>query len=206
MPIFFYLFAFLIVAGSLGVVVSRNPVYNVLWLIFTFLNTAGIFILLGAEFIAMAIVVVYVGAVAVLFLFVVMMLNVDLQETISEKFWRNRFLSLATIGIFIADMVLLVQTSLSTNYIEGPITEGELTSNNNTKAIGEVLYTDHFVSFQLAGIILLLAMIGCIVLTLRHRTGVKKQIVAQQLERTRHESIEIVKVGKGAGIDDINYR
>ncbi len=204
MQIFFYLFSSFIILGSLGVITSRNPVYSVLWLIFTFLNSAAIFIQLGAEFIAMTVIIVYVGAVAVLFLFVVMMLNIGINE-VKNNLLSNRLFSGILMLIMSCDIILIIKSSLDGGYaiskMRSPMTQGV----TNAHDIGNILYTNYLIPFQLSGLILLLAMIGCIVLTLRKREGVKKQNLEDQLNRTTEDSIELVKVKLGAGIDGINY-
>ncbi len=205
MAIFFYLFSSLLILSSIGVVTSRNPVYCVLWLIFTFLNSSAIFIQLGAEFIAMTIVIVYVGAVAVLFLFVVMMLNINFTE-IKSQFLGNRIMSVSAMVILIIDLILIVKSALLGNFIISEPGNPIPTDISNTHAIGSILYTDYIVVFQLSGLVLLLAMVGCIVLTVRKREGVKRQDTAKQIARTIEESIKIVKVKSRAGVDGITYK
>ncbi len=197
--LFFYLFASLCVASALMVIASRNPVHSVLFLILAFFNAAGLFLLLGAEFLAMILVVVYVGAVAVLFLFVVMMLDVDFVEL------REGFLQYLPIGalvgiVFLAEILLVVGAwSIGPNVprvIAAPIQE----NITNTEAIGLVLYTRYLYFFQAAGLVLLVAMIGAIVLTLRHRESVKRQNIGEQVARGPATSIEIRKVKSGQGL------
>jgi NADH-quinone oxidoreductase subunit J len=197
--LFFYLFACLCVASGFMVIASRNPVHSVLFLILTFFNAAGLFLLLGAEFLAMIMVVVYVGAVAVLFLFVVMMLDVDFVEL------REGFLQYLPVGalvgvVFLAEILLVVGAwSIGPGIprvIAAPIPEG-LT---NTEAIGLVLYTRYLYFFQAAGLVLLVAMIGAIVLTLRHKEKVKRQDIGAQVARGPATSIEIRKVKSGQGV------
>jgi NADH-quinone oxidoreductase subunit J len=197
--LFFYLFASVIVASGVMVISSRNPVHSVLFLILCFFNAAGLFILLGAEFLAMILVVVYVGAVAVLFLFVVMMLDVDFVEL--RQGMLNYLPVGGTIGIillvelaFVAGSVAISPEALK---ISAAPAAGGLT---NTEALGRILYTQYIYYFQAAGLILLVAMIGAIVLTLRHKVGVKRQNVADQVARTPATSIEIRKVKPGQGI------
>ena len=196
---FFYLFAAVAVASSVMVITARNPVHSVLFLILTFFNAAGIFLLLGAEFLAMLLVVVYVGAVAVLFLFVVMMLDVDFVEL------RQGMLSYlpagATIGFILLFELLLVLGTWSIEptalqHSAAPIAAG-LT---NTEALGQVLYTKYVFFFQAAGLILLVAMIGAITLTLRHKPNVKRQNIADQNARGPATAVEIRKVKPGQGI------
>jgi NADH-quinone oxidoreductase subunit J len=204
MEILFFIFSFIMILSSIGVITSSNPVYAVLWLIFTFLNSSAIFIMLGAEFIAMTIVIVYVGAVAVLFLFVVMMLNIN-QEKIKKSIMANRFISLILFFVLLADFFLIINLSFAESY---QIYGSDSMVNNtvsNTHAIGLVLYTDYFLHFQLCGLVLLLAMVGCITLTLRTRDGVKKQDASIQLDRSPEDCIKLVKVKAKAGVDGINY-
>lgn len=204
MAIFFYLFSSLIILGSIGVVTSRNPVYAVLWLIFTFLNSSAIFIQLGAEFIALSVIIVYVGAVAVLFLFVVMMLNVNLTE-VKSKIFANRAISIAVMFAIIIDLILIIKSSLSKPILITHISNPLPINTTNAHSIGEILYTNYLVVFQLSGLVLLLAMVCCIVLTLRKREGVKKQDRAKQVARDVQESVKLVDVKTKAGIDGINY-
>jgi NADH-quinone oxidoreductase subunit J len=201
-PILFYLFSALTVLSAIMVISVKNPVHSVLFLILAFFNAAGIFILLGAEFLAMILVIVYVGAVAVLFLFVVLMLDINLVAL------REGFLKYLPIGITIAvvlfaEIFLVIKHSIAVNMTKVTPTipvpaNGEMT---NTHAIGDVLYTSYLYPFQISGLILLVAMIGSIVLTLRHRTGVRKQVIARQVSRSRKDSVEIITVKTGAGID-----
>ncbi|MDP4822409.1 MAG: NADH-quinone oxidoreductase subunit J [Aestuariivirgaceae bacterium] len=197
--LFFYLFSAVAVASAVMVITARNPVHSVLFLILTFFNAAGIFILLGAEFLAMILVVVYVGAVAVLFLFVVMMLDVDFVEL--RQGMLNYLPAGATVGfIVLFELVLVIGTwTLSPEALQAaaaPVATG-LT---NTEALGQILYTKYIFFFQIAGLILLVAMIGAIVLTLRHKTGVKRQNIADQNARSPATAIEIIKVKPGQGI------
>ncbi len=197
---FFYIFAFITIASALMVITVRNPVHAVLFLILAFFNSAGLFVLLGAEFLAMILVVVYVGAVMVLFLFVVMMLDVDFAEM------RAGFMKYLPIGAAVG-IILLVELTLvigawtitpqSMAQRAQPIPGGEVT---NTEALGAILYTDYVYFFELAGIILLVAMIGAIVLTLRQREGVKRQDISAQVGRQPEESIEVRHVEPGQGL------
>jgi|GEM_PF-107700 len=205
MPIFFYLFSALIILSSIGVITSRNPVYAVLWLIFTFLNSSAIFIQLGAEFIAMSVIIVYVGAVAVLFLFVVMMLNIDFGEA-RERLFGNRLVSMLIMGALITDLILIIKSSLSKGYITVKAASPIIKGSSNAHAIGEILYTEYFVAFELAGLVLLLAMVSSIVLTLRKREGVKKQNVTSQLNRDAKLAVKTVKVKLNEGVDGIIYK
>ena len=197
----FYLFAITTVTGGLFTVVSRNPVHSVLWLILTFLSTAGLFVLVGAEFVAMLLVIVYVGAVAVLFLFVVMMLDVDFAELKAEM---ARYVPLAgLIGI-----VLLMQLVIAFgawDAAEGIVVAEGLSTipvppEVNTVALGLVLYDRYFLMFQLAGLILLVAMIGAITLTLRHRRDVKRQNVLHQMWRDPATAVTLHDVKPGQGL------
>ena len=195
----FYLFALCTVTGGLFTVVSRNPVHSVLWLILTFLSSAGLFVLLGAEFVAMLLVIVYVGAVAVLFLFVVMMLDVDFAELKAEM---AQYLPL---GLLIG-LVLLMQLSMALGVwsvadtaeaARAAVTPAE---THNTAALGLLIYDQYFLLFQLAGLILLVAMIGAIVLTLRHRKDVKRQDVLAQMYRDPASAMELKDVKPGQGL------
>jgi NADH-quinone oxidoreductase subunit J len=197
--LFFYLFAGVLVASAFMVIAAKNPVHSVLFLILAFVNAAGLFLLLGAEFLALILVVVYVGAVAVLFLFVVMMLDVDFTEL------RQGYLQYLPVGalvgaIFLVELVLVVGTWVAAPGAEQAIAAPIPGDVTNTEAIGRVLYTRYIHFFQLAGIVLLVAMIGAIVLTLRHKPNVKRQDVAVQVSRTRAQSIEVVKVKPGQGV------
>ena len=194
--VFFYLFAGICCLAGLMVVSSRNPVHSVLFLILAFFNAAGLFILLNAEFLAMLLVVVYVGAVAVLFLFVVMMLDINYSE-LREGFQKYR-----SLGLLIG-AVLLVELFASFFEYSGNVkslpSPGAV---HNTKALGQVIYTDYIYLFQLAGLILLVAMIGAIALTLRKRSGVRKQVIADQNSRTRAETVKLANVETGAGVKE----
>ncbi|MGQ3672692.1 NADH-quinone oxidoreductase subunit J [Xanthobacter sp. TB0136] len=199
--VFFYLFAFVLVASAFMVISSRNPVQSVLFLILAFVNAAGLFILIGAEFLGLILVVVYVGAVAVLFLFVVMMLDVDFVEL------RQGFLQYMPIGvivglIFLSELALVVGAwVMAPNAVGGtpnPNPGGE--NLTNVEAIGRVLYTDYIYFFQAAGFVLLVAMIGAIVLTLRHKPNVKRQNITAQVTRKPEETLEVVKVRPGQGL------
>ena len=197
--LFFYLFAAICVASAVMVVASRNPVHSVLFLILAFVNASGLFVLMGAEFLAMILVVVYVGAVAVLFLFVIMMLDVDFAEL------RQGFLSYLPIGvvvgaIFLAELLLVgVGWAISPQVaksVAAPIPSGV----SNTEAIGLVLYTKYIYYFQIAGMVLLVAMIGAIVLTLRHKANVKRQNISVQNARTKATAMAVVTVASGQGL------
>src|SRR5215813_4452670 len=199
--IFFYLFGGITVAAAVMVIAARNPVHSVLFLILAFVNAAGLFVLMGAEFLAMILIVVYVGAVAVLFLFVVMMLDVDFAEL------RQGFLNYMPIGaliglVFLVELLLVVGAwaigSGVPKAITAPIPAAEAISN--TEALGLVLYTRYVYFFQIAGVVLLVAMIGAIVLTLRHKPNVKRQSIAAQVGRTREAAVELKQVRPGQGI------
>jgi NADH-quinone oxidoreductase subunit J len=197
---FFYLLSCVTVAAAVMVITARNPVHAVLWLILAFFNAAGLFILLGAEFLAMILVIVYVGAVAVLFLFVVMMLDVDFAE-LRAGFIRNAPLGALVGLVVLAELVMVVgfrlagQTLMSRGPAPAPASGSALT---NTEAIGAVLYREPFVFYvQAAGLILLVAMIGAIVLTLRHKPGVKRQSISAQNARNPASAIDVVKVPAG---------
>ena len=195
----FYVLATIMVASGLAVVTQRNPVHSVLFLILSFFTAAGLFVLLGAEFLAMLLVVVYVGAVAVLFLFVVMMLDVDFGS-LRAGFAQYLPLGLVVAGVLLAEMVAVAWAVAGSPHIQAA-PGGPAPHLTNTEAIGRVLYTDYAYFFQAAGMILLTAMIGAIVLTLRHRPGVKRQTVALQTARTTATGMEIVRVKVGEGID-----
>ena len=186
--LFFYLFAAITIASGLMVITARNPVHAVLFLILAFFNAAGLFVLMGAEFLAMLLVVVYVGAVAVLFLFVVMMLDID-YANMREGFQRHLPLGLIVGGVLLVELLVI---------FAGPgttigVADVDLT-RSNTAQIGDVIYTEYLYLFQLAGMILLVAMIGAITLTMRHREGVKRQSIALQNARTREETVALVSV------------
>ena len=199
---FFYLFATITVASAFMVISSRNPVHSVLFLILAFVNAAGLFVLMGAEFLAMILVVVYVGAVAVLFLFVVMMLDVDFAQL------RQGFQSYLPIGVVLAGILLaeLVMVMLTFAIEPGALRHGTGAAPanavlvSNTEAIGRVLYTQYVYFFQAAGMILLVAMVGAIVLTLRHKPGVKRQDISAQVARNRATAMEVKKVPSRQGV------
>jgi len=197
----FYVFAAITVGAGCMVVAARNPVHSVLFLILAFFTSAGLFVLMGAEFLAMILVVVYVGAVAVLFLFVVMMLDINFVEL------REGFLQYLPVGALIG-IILLVELLLilGTATVAPEVTASgleptpALAERTNTAAIGDVLYTKYIYLFQAAGMILLIAMIGAIVLTHRQRPGVRKQRIADQVARRRDEAVEVKKVQPGQGV------
>jgi NADH-quinone oxidoreductase subunit J len=197
----FYLFALVAVAAGVMVISARNPVHSVLFLILAFFNSAGLFVLMGAEFLAMILVVVYVGAVAVLFMFVVMMLDINFVEL------REGFLQYLPIGgviglVLLAELVIVVggwtlaPDAAQTAAAPAPA----LDAVSNTRALGALIYTHYIYLFQAAGMILLVAMIGAIVLTHRRRPGVRRQKIADQIRRSPAETIEMVNVPPGTGI------
>ncbi|MGX9353785.1 NADH-quinone oxidoreductase subunit J [Roseobacteraceae bacterium S113] len=195
----FYLFAISCITGGLFTVISRNPVHSVLWLILSFLSAAGLFVLLGAEFLAMLLIIVYVGAVAVLFLFVVMMLDVDFAELKAEM---AKYMPLA----LLIGVVLLMQFALAygawdaSSAAEGLKQQPIPADRHNTEALGLILYDQYFLHFQLSGLILLVAMVGAIVLTLRHRTDIKRQDVLAQMYRDPAKAMELKDVKPGQGL------
>jgi len=197
----FYLFAVVAVVSGLLVIFARNPVHSVMWLILTFFSAVGMFVLMGAEFVAMLLAIVYVGAVAVLFLFVVMMLDVDFAELkagMQRYFWIGAAIGL----VLIAELSLLYGAWVSAPEAEGlrqSVTPA-LSEAHNTEALGQIIYTDYIYLFQIAGLILLVAMIGAIVLTLRHRTDVKRQSVVEQMHRDPAETMDLVDVKPGQGL------
>ncbi|WP_299874742.1 NADH-quinone oxidoreductase subunit J [uncultured Sulfitobacter sp.] len=195
----FYLFATCVIAGGLFTVISRNPVHSVLWLILAFLSSAGLFVLLGAEFVAMLLIIVYVGAVAVLFLFVVMMLDVDFAELKAEM---AKYMPLALlIALVILMQFVMAFGAWESNAAAESLRMQALDPNvSNTAALGLILYDEYFLLFQLAGLILLVAMIGAIVLTLRHRVDVKRQNVIDQMMRDPATAMELKDIKPGQGL------
>ena len=197
----FYLFAVVAIVSGLLVIFARNPVHSVMWLILTFFSAVAMFVLMGAEFVAMILAIVYVGAVAVLFLFVVMMLDVDFTELkagMQKYFWIG-----AAIGVvLIAELSLLyghwVTSPEAGNLLQSPTPD--LNEVHNTEALGLLIYTDYIFLFQLSGLILLVAMIGAIVLTLRHREDVKRQSVVEQMHRDPAKAMDLVDVKPGQGL------
>jgi len=197
----FYLFSAVLIASAVMVISARNPVHSVLFLILAFFNAAGLFVLLGAEFIAMILVVVYVGAVAVLFLFVVMMLDISFAEL------RQGFLQYLPIGATVAIVLLAELILVLGGFAISPDVEGRLAAPmptpeavTNTHALGQIIYTHYIYFFQAAGMVLLVAMIGAIVLTHRQRSGVRRQKIANQVARRPADAVEVVKVPTGRGI------
>jgi NADH-quinone oxidoreductase subunit J len=196
----FYLMATVTVVAALLVVTARNPVHSVLWLILAFFSAAGLFVLMGAEFLAMLLVVVYVGAVAVLFLFVVMMLDVDFVR-LREGYARYLPLAAIVAGVLLAEMIMItlavVQGGVAADATAPVVATADRT---NIEAIGRVLYTDYVYFFQAAGIVLLVAMIGAITLTLRHKPGIKRQNIAAQVGRDAGKAMEIKSIPTGQGV------
>ena len=195
----FYLFATIVIASAAMVIFARNPVHSVMWLILAFFNAAGLMLLTGAEFIAMLLVIVYVGAVAVLFLFVVMMLDVDFAA-LRQGFARYMPLGGLVAGILAVEMIV-VATAAATGGVpkaDGPQVH---TDASNIETIGRVLYTDYVYFFQAAGLVLLVAMIGAIVLTLRHKPGVRRQSIVDQVARTPKTGMRVVQIKPGQGIE-----
>ncbi len=197
----FYLFSIMAVVGALNVIFQRNPVHSVLWLIFTFFNAAALFVLLGAEFVAMILVVVYVGAVAVLFLFVVMMLDINVVVL------REGFLKYLPIGALIGILLLVELAVVYGGWTMAPqakalrvVPTPDPDQLTNTEALGRVMYTDYAYLFQVSGLILLVAMIGAIVLTLRRRPGVRKQKISDQVQRDSKDTVTLVQVQSGKGL------
>ena len=197
----FYLFSFVAVAAAVMVISARNPVHSVLFLILAFFNSAGLFVLMGAEFLAMILVLVYVGAIAVLFLFVVMMLDINFVEL------RQGFLQYLPVGGLIG-LILLVELAMvvGTWAVAPEVGAGTqvaippIDQVHNTRALGQVLYTKYVYLFQAAGLVLLVAMVGAIVLTLRQREGVRRQSIAEQIGRDRSKSIELKDMPSGSGV------
>jgi NADH-quinone oxidoreductase subunit J len=199
--LFFYLFAGVCVGSAVMVIASRNPVHSVLFLILAFVNASGLFVLMGAEFLAMILIVVYVGAVAVLFLFVIMMLDVDFAEL------REGFLEYLPIGLLIGGVFLAELLLIGGGWVIDPGTAKSITAAipanvSNTEALGLVLYTKYIHYFQLAGVVLLVEMIGAIVLTLRHKAFVKRQNIDVQNARTPELAMRVRKVAVGQGLLD----
>ncbi|MDB5620873.1 NADH-quinone oxidoreductase subunit J [Tardiphaga sp.] len=199
--LFFYLFAGVCVASAVMVIASRNPVHAVLFLILAFVNASGLFVLMGAEFLAMLLIVVYVGAVAVLFLFVVMMLDVDFTQ-LREGFIEYLPFGLLIGVIFLAELLLVVGGWVMNPNVTKSITAAIPTNVSNTEALGLVLYTKYIHYFQLSAMVLLVAMIGAIVLTLRHKASVKRQDINVQNARTPALAMDVRKVAVGQGLQD----
>jgi NADH-quinone oxidoreductase subunit J len=195
----FYVFAFVTVVSGVAVISARNPVHSVLFLILAFFNAAGLFVLQGAEFLAMILIIVYVGAVAVLFLFVVMMLDIDFAEL------RRGFLRYLPIGgliglVFLGELLIILGGWVLSPAAKSAVAAPAPVSVSNTQALGELIYTHYIYLFQAAGIILLVAMIGAIVLTHRRRGGVRRQNIADQIARRAEDTVEVRKVEVGKGL------
>ena len=199
--LFFYVFAGVCIASAVMVISTKNPVHSVLFLILAFVNAAGLFVLMGAEFLAMILIVVYVGAVAVLFLFVIMMLDVDFVE-LREGFSQYLPIGLVIGGIFLAELLLVGGGWVINPGVAKAITSAIPANVSNTEALGLVLYTKYIHYFQLAGMVLLVAMIGAIVLTLRHKAKVKRQDINVQNARTPELAMAVRKVASGQGLQD----
>lgn len=197
----FYVFAGITLLAAALVITARNPVHSVFFLILSFFSSAGLFVLLGAEYIAMTLIIVYVGAVAVLFLFVVMMLDIDIAA-LRAGFMRNLRAGILVAAAILTELALAFYSALARPGLFAEASQPIPPADhiNNTRAIGNVLYTYYIYPFQLAGIVLLVAMIGAIVLTLRSRPGVRKQVIAKQLARKREDSVAMVNVQPGKGI------
>ncbi|HTO85801.1 MAG TPA: NADH-quinone oxidoreductase subunit J [Methylomirabilota bacterium] len=195
----FYLFAIVAVGSGAMVIAARNPVHSVLFLILAFFNSAGLFVLMGAEFLAMILVVVYVGAVAVLFLFVVMMLDINFVA-LREGFLRYLPIGMAIGLILLVELIVVFGTWVVAPSAPQMVVAPVRPDITNTEALGRILYTDYLYLFQTAGLILLVAMIGAIVLTLRQRVGVRRQSIAAQVSRRRADTLEVKDVPSGSGI------
>ena len=197
----FYIMAVVTVASGLFVVTARNPVHSVLWLILAFFSAAGLFVLMGAEFLAMLLVVVYVGAVAVLFLFVVMMLDVDFSR-LREGYAQYLPIGGVVAAILLAEMIMVSFAVADRGAAAGksPVAAGP--DMSNAESIGRVLYTDYVYFFQAAGIVLLIAMIGAIVLTLRHKPHIKRQDIHTQVTRRQKDALDLVSPPTGQGISE----
>ena len=196
----FYLFSAVLLASAAMVVTARNPVYAVLFLILCFFNAAGLFLLVGAEFLAFILMIVYVGAVAVLFLFVVMMLDINFRA-LKQGFNRHMPVGGAVALVLAAQLVLVATAWMSDPHALSVTSDTAVSAVDNTRALGQVLYTDYFYPFQVSGLILLVAMIGAIVLTMRDRKDSLRQNLKQQLNRPVSDVLEIKKVVSGQGVD-----
>jgi NADH-quinone oxidoreductase subunit J len=198
----FYLFAGVVVLSALMTILARNPVHSVLWLVLAFFNAAGLFLLMGAEFLAMILVIVYVGAVAVLFLFVVMMLDIDFAE-LRAGFTRYLPFGLLVAGILLVELLLIAGAWTFADFAPqvkaAPVTAAA--GLTNTEALGGLIYTRYVYIFQAAGMVLLVAMIGAIVLTHRQRAGVRRQNIGAQVARQPQDAVALVKVETGKGVD-----
>src|SRR5918997_3544558 len=197
----FYILAAATIGAGLLVVFARNPVHSVLFLITAFVSAAGLFVMLSAEFLAMLLVVVYVGAVAVLFLFVVMMLDIDFAQ-LREGFTRYMPLGGVIAGLLAIEMVLVSSAVATRGAASGQEVAAPVADATNSETIGRVLYTDYVFLFQAAGMVLLVAMVGAIVLTLRHRAYVKRQDIGRQVNRRRRDAVAVVSAPTGQGISE----
>lgn len=197
----FYVFAAVLIGSALMVITAKNPVHSVLFLILAFFNAAGLFVLMGAEFIAMILVIVYVGAVAVLFLFVVMMLDISFAD-LRKGAMHYIPLGIVTAGLLLVEFYLLYRSwTFAPQILSNLGPRASMGDISNTESLGQILYTDYVYAFQVSGLILLVAMVGAIVLTHRRRTGVLKQKVADQVARTQEQSIDIKQVPVGTGVE-----
>ncbi len=197
----FYLMATVTIVAGLCVVSARNPVHSVLFLILSFFSAAGLFVLMGAEFLAMLLIVVYVGAVAVLFLFVVMMLDVDFAA-LRQGFARYMPLGAVVAGVLVFEMITVASTVANNGAASANLEPAAASNVSNAESIGRVLYTDYVYFFQAAGLVLLVAMIGAIVLTLRHKPGVRRQVIADQVARGPKTGMRIVSPKPGQGVSE----
>jgi NADH-quinone oxidoreductase subunit J len=196
---FFYAFSAVLLLSALLVISARNPVHAVLWLILAFFNAAGLFVMLGAEFIAMILVIVYVGAVAVLFLFVVMMLDITF-ETLRGRLRKHAPVGAGVGGILVAELIWLYSTGMKSTGIPAAHPIPDAIALPNTQALGEILYTFYAYLFEVAGLILLVAMIGAITLTHRGRGDVRRQDISRQVHRSVKDVLKIEKIKSGAGV------
>lgn len=199
MVLFFYLFASLALLSGIGVITARNPVYAVLFLIFMFCNVAGILVLSGAEFLAFLIVISYAGAVAMLFLFVVMMLDIKSKSLSFSGGNISTYIAIIIICAFISNLIIVIYSGFKSYLFPRSYSANTI---NNVRSIGMSLYTDYILPFQMSGVILLIAMIGCIMLTIRKKNGIKQQNAFIQLSRKREDSIAIINVAVGKGVED----
>jgi NADH-quinone oxidoreductase subunit J len=197
----FYVLAVIAVGAAIGVVSAKNPVHSVLYLILTFFSAAGLFVLLGAEFLAMLLVVVYVGAVAVLFLFVVMMLDVDFAQ-LRQGYAKYLPVGLIVAAVLLAEMIFISSAVAERGAAKGKLPAAAMVDVTNAQTIGQTLYTQYAYYFEAAGLVLLVAMIGAIVLTLRHKPHVKRQSVHRQVGRRRKDAVAVISVPTGEGISE----
>jgi NADH-quinone oxidoreductase subunit J len=195
----FYILSFVMIVSALVVISARNPVHSIMFLILAFFNAAGLFLILGAEFISMLMIIVYVGAVAVLFLFVVMMLDIDL-ETLKRGFVKYYIAGIGVAAVMLTELIMVIRISNNLSSMQAPVISPTPENVTNTKALGMILYTDYIYPFQISGLILLVAMIGAIVLAHRTRPGVRKQNINAQNSRKRSDSVELVKVQSRKGV------